>query len=177
MSFSMSRPVMYVTSKRNQVTNQQPTNQNSIEPPPVASSPPPCPPPTPPLPVTPPPTPETTMKGSSTFMWTGNIEVTEDITKILTFPYLPDKYKLESMDFVIAGFGKVEFILSDACTHETLAEFALTLDKDINIINHDTFEKLPEETDNTALELHVHLSDEADVNYTTIEVLSVAVNM
>lgn len=186
----MSRPVMCISTSK----NTRPTN-NVVSRPVIVSE------ITPPLPPTPPPTPDmgetvvsTTMgqvpqgpqgeqgpqggQGPTTYMWSGDVEVFGDMTKVLTFPYLQStKHNLKSMDIVVNGFGNVDFFLTDLSSNETLTEFRYALTKDINVIHHDNFEKLPEETDNTAIQLCVKLAGSKKKDKSTVKVISVALNM
>jgi len=117
-------------------------------------------------------------QGPTTYMWSGDVEVSGNMTTVLTFPYLQSsKHNLKSMDIVVSGFGNVDFFLNDLSSNETLTEFRYALTKDINVIHHDNFEKLPEETDNTAIQLCVKLAGSKKKDKSTIKVISVALNM
>ena len=100
------------------------------------------------------------------------------MTKVLTVPYLgTSKHNLKSMDIVVDGFGTVDFFLNDLSSNETLTEFRYALTKDLNVIHHDNFEKLPEETDNTAIQLCVKLAGSKKKDKSTVKVISVSLNM
>ena len=114
-------------------------------------------------------------RGECTFLWSGDLLIEEESSKIVSLPYTGSKHKLTELNFVIGGIGTINFILSDMTSNLVLSQFSLSLKEHVNVISFNKFEILPEETDVTALMLCANTNQEH--NRTEIKVWSVAFNM